>query len=241
MRWLQVCVPLVVQVLVSLPGLLAQVTSCPWEDPSLERWSEASTWPSGTVPQENQAVVVPSGKKILLDTKDIPRLLSLTIDGTLVWGDVDGIRLETSYVLVNGEFHIGSEDCRFEKKADIFLYGKSDSPVFVEGPMGRKFVGVEAGGRLELHGKEKKSWTKLTGTVGPNPGSCGVVYDSENEQFNEEYQEGLHVVIWNADGTVYDYGVFDTESANMDHVNSFVYKMGSRSRTKNRILNSYIC
>ncbi|KAK3713278.1 hypothetical protein RRG08_043860 [Elysia crispata] len=206
-------------------GAQAQV-SCPWDDQTLEKWSSAATWLSGQVPQENDAVNIPAGKKVLLDTP-IPRLLTLTIDGTLVWDNVDGIRMETSYVLVNGEFHIGSEDCNFEKMADIFLYGKSNSAENIPGPFGRKFVGVASGGRLEIHGKAKKSWTKLTGTVAPSNGSCGIVYDSVNEKFDLEYQEGLHVVIWNPDGTVYDYGIFDTESGNMDHVHNFVYKMGN--------------
>ena len=30
---------------------------------------------------------------------------------------------------------------------------------------GEKFIGVRAGGTLELHGKDKPSWTKLTSTV----------------------------------------------------------------------------
>ncbi|GFS25376.1 transmembrane protein 2 [Elysia marginata] len=153
--------------------------TCPWDDADLEKWSEASTWPGNQLPQEGAALLIPAGKKILLDTTDIPRLLSLTIDGTLVWGNVDGIRLETSYVLVNGEFHIGSEDCRFEKKADIFLYGKSNSLESVPG-FGRKFLGAAPASTLEIHGKHKKSWTKLVSTVSPAPrGSCGVLYDSQ--------------------------------------------------------------
>ncbi|RUS91901.1 hypothetical protein EGW08_000303, partial [Elysia chlorotica] len=215
---------LVAHALIGNNGIQAQ-TSCPWDDQTLDKWSSPTTWPSGQVPQENDVVNIPAGKKVLLDTP-IPRLLTLTIDGTLVWGNVDGIRMETSYVLVNGEFHIGSETCPFEKEADIFLYGQSNSAENVPGPFGRKFVGVASGGRLEIHGKPKKSWTKLTGTVAPSNGSCGIVYDSVNEQFNSEYQEGLHVVIWNPDGTVYDYGIFDTESGVMDHVHNFVYKMG---------------
>ncbi|RUS75790.1 hypothetical protein EGW08_016451, partial [Elysia chlorotica] len=98
-------------------------SSCPWDDPELEKWSDASTWTTGQIPQEGDAVFIPNGKKVILDTQ-IPRLLHLTINGTLVWGNVDGIRMETSYVLVNGEFHIGSEECNFEQTADIFLYGK---------------------------------------------------------------------------------------------------------------------
>ena len=38
--------------------------------------------------------------------------------------------------------------------------GELDIPGF-----GEKFIGVRGNGTLELHGKEKHSWTKLTSTV----------------------------------------------------------------------------
>ncbi|KAK3713287.1 hypothetical protein RRG08_043868 [Elysia crispata] len=152
-------------------------SNCPWDDPELEKWSDHTTWPTGQIPQEDTEVFIPKGKKVVLDTQ-IPRLLHVTINGTLVWGNVDGIRMETSFLLVNGEFHIGSEECNFEKTADIFLYGKSNSvevvPVF-----GRKFIGAASGSTLEIHGKQKKSWTKLVATLSPvRPGRCGLIYDS---------------------------------------------------------------
>ena len=34
---------------------------------------------------------------------------------------------------------------------------------------GRKFLGVKAGGSLEVHGPYKKSWTKLNETLVPHP------------------------------------------------------------------------
>ncbi|GFR79019.1 transmembrane protein 2-like [Elysia marginata] len=199
-------------------------SNCPWDDLSLVNWSEPSAWPTGHVPAENEAVTIAKGQSILLDTRDIPRLLSLTIEGTLVWGDVDDIRLETSFILVNGEFHIGSEECPFEKKAVIFLYGRSNSPEYSE-EFGRKFIGVENGGKLEIHGKPKKSWTKLTGSVSPSTDSCGVVFDSWREKFGEEKEEGVHVIVWNPDGSVFDLGVFATKSGEQKDVDSFVRMM----------------
>ena len=60
----------------------------------------------------------------------------------------------------------------------ISILGRSNSAQNIA-DFGRKFVGVANGGKLEMHGKFKKSWTKLTGTVAPSNGSCGIVYDSE--------------------------------------------------------------
>ncbi|GFO45245.1 transmembrane protein 2-like [Plakobranchus ocellatus] len=49
----------------------------------------------------------------------------------------------------------------------------------------------------------------------------------KNEKFGDEYFEGFHVVVWNPDGTVYDYGVYDTQSGDQEDVDNFVYKMGN--------------
>ncbi|KAK3713284.1 hypothetical protein RRG08_043866 [Elysia crispata] len=182
------------------PGHLtsAQPAACPWEDQDLEKWSEPTTWPSGKIPEENDIIIIPSGKKIILDTP-IPRFLSLTIDGILVWGNVDGIRMETSYILVKGEFHIGSEECKFEKTADIFLYGKSNSPETVTS-FGRKFIGAAEGSKLEIHGKEKRSWTKLVATVAPQ---CQPLYDAKDNQEEKKVKGklGIYVNVWSANGT----------------------------------------
>ncbi|GFO06520.1 transmembrane protein 2-like [Plakobranchus ocellatus] len=189
-------------------GFLPPATPvCPWEMAELENWSNVDTWLPGEIPATNASVVIPAGKKIVLDAP-IPRLLTLTINGTLVWGNVDGIRLETSYILVNGEFHIGSEDCHFDKTADIFLYGQSNAPEMVS-DFGRKFIGAASGSKLEIHGEQKQSWTKLVETVEPvRMGSCGYVYDSRDENLGTRL--GLHIHVWNFDGTVYDTHQYNT-------------------------------
>ncbi|KAK3781758.1 hypothetical protein RRG08_037161 [Elysia crispata] len=112
--------------MVTLTPLSAVESGCPWESPDLKPWSEANSWPSGVVPQVNSSVIVVSGMKILLDSQ-IPRVTSITIEagGVLVWGDVDGVTVETTFILVLGELHIGAEDCRFEKRGEILLYGES--------------------------------------------------------------------------------------------------------------------
>lgn len=71
-------------------------------------------------------VVIPTGKRVLLNIQPpILATLSIRPGAGLVWGDVDGIILQTQNILVEGEFHIGSEGCLFNKKANIKLYGKS--------------------------------------------------------------------------------------------------------------------
>ncbi|KAK3713288.1 hypothetical protein RRG08_043869 [Elysia crispata] len=205
--------------------MVAATHSCPWDDADLKKWSEPSTWPSGQIPKENDAVHIPKDLKVILDTT-VPRFLTITIDGILVWGNLDGIRIETSYILVNGEFHIGSEDCRFEKTADIFLYGKSNDKEQVEG-FGRKFIGANTGGKIEFHGKEKKSWTKLVETIRPAlPGPCGCVYDSVEQTVKR--RNGIYLNVWNADGTLFKLESFDMQSSRVaNSLNDIVEMMKS--------------
>ena len=49
----------------------------------------------------------------------------------------------------------------------------------------------------------------------------------QNEKFNDEFDDGLRVVIWNPDGTVVDYGVFDTTSGLQEDVDNFAAKLQS--------------
>ncbi|KAK7481482.1 hypothetical protein BaRGS_00027244, partial [Batillaria attramentaria] len=158
------------------------------------------------------AVVIPAGKRVLLNVQP-PTLSTLTIPAgsALIWDHVDNIVLRTQYVLVHGEFLVGSRLCRFRKQATIQLYGLSNSTHYVDG-IGRKFIGVAEGGTLSLQGKRKTSWTRLAQTVKPlSDIDCGTVYDHsdhEKNPFAKERQNGLHVLVWNKDGSVFDFNVF---------------------------------
>ena len=71
---------------------------------------------------------------------------------------------------------IGSRQCRYQGKADIVLYGNSgdmeDNKL-----AGEKYLWTKQDGTLEIHGKEKKSWTKAWFEHSEFP-SIGQVSDS---------------------------------------------------------------
>ncbi|XP_048242407.1 cell surface hyaluronidase-like [Haliotis rufescens] len=182
---------------------------CPHTDPGLKRWSDASTW-GGTKPEGGKQVILTSSMRVLLD-ESTPSLGSITVESgaRIVWDDKADITLTVSYVLVRGEFHVGSDDCRFTKKANIVLTGLSNSTLNVPG-FGRKFIGVAAGGVLELHGREKTSWTKLATSIPAADQTCGVVYNHKKTPYYRERGMGLHVVVWNLNGSLYDFGAFYT-------------------------------
>lgn len=138
--------------------------NCPDHSPSL------SSWKPGHHP--DKAVLVRKGDLFRLDASATFFSLTIQSGGRVVFADnADGSRnitLRTRHVLIEdgGALHIGAPKCRYRSRATIALYGLSNEAAVseVEG-LGRKFIGVRAGGTLELHGTQRPSWTLLTRSV----------------------------------------------------------------------------
>ena len=125
----------------------------------VQRWSDPATW-GGAVPGAGDAVTVPMGKTVLLDTSP-PPLKSLQIDGTLIFDERD-LALSADWIMVHGKLQIGTGDAPFSHDARISLTGTNrDENVMGMGP---KVLGV-MGGALEVHGETRLSWTKLGATA----------------------------------------------------------------------------
>ncbi|MCE7992310.1 MAG: T9SS type A sorting domain-containing protein [Roseivirga sp.] len=95
---------------------------------------------------------------------------TLKVDGTLVAPQNHDVTINANYILVrnSGRFQIGQELSPYPEKATITLNGTNMSQ---HGHMGTKFLGAMNDGVIELHGKEKVSWTKLRETVNPGGGT----------------------------------------------------------------------
>ncbi|XP_076471152.1 cell surface hyaluronidase CEMIP2-like [Babylonia areolata] len=193
-------------------------SGCPWNEDGLMSWSDVSTWGTDGIPAEGAPVVIRSGMSVLLDvTPPALRSVEIQAGGKLVWGDVEGLVLKTGHIQVLGEFIVGSDssECRMERKARILLTGKRDSNVTIETHAGHKVAHVRKaimafpGSTLEMHGAQQKSWTKLAATIPSVDTLCATVFDVE-ESIYKEGQSGLHVIVWNPDGSVFDFNVFDT-------------------------------
>uniref|UniRef100_A0A8C1MU05 hyaluronoglucosaminidase n=1 Tax=Cyprinus carpio TaxID=7962 RepID=A0A8C1MU05_CYPCA len=105
------------------------------------------------------------------------------------------ITLRTRHILIEdgGALHIGAPKCRYRSLATITLVGRSDETAVTEVPgMGRKFLGVNAGGTLELHGSERLSWTFLTRTI---PAS-GLTSD---HSFQKNFSRGINLRVVDQD------------------------------------------
>ena len=96
-------------------------------------------------------------------------------------------KLVSNNILIDdgGALVIGSKACEFTGNAEILLTGKTNeltlSVIFTftfysigkradgsdHKDFGQKYLGVASGGSLEIHGKDKLSWTRLTATLSP--------------------------------------------------------------------------
>ncbi|KAL2781357.1 cell surface hyaluronidase isoform b [Daubentonia madagascariensis] len=177
-------------VILGISSKYAPDENCPDQNPRLRSWDPGQ--------DSAKQVVIKEGDMFRLTSDVTVNSIVIQDGGLLVFGDdKDGSRnitLRTRYILIQdgGALHIGAEKCRYKSKATIALYGKSDEgesmPTF-----GKKFIGVEGGGTLELHGARKTSWTLLARTLH----SSGLPFGSYT--FEKDFSRGLNVRVIDQD------------------------------------------
>lgn len=123
-------------------------------------WSDPATW-GGRVPQAGQSVIIPFGKRVLLDVTP-PPLKGLEIHGSLIFDDQD-LELTANWIIIFGELRIGSPLWPHRNSAIITLTGRVPQD-HVEG-LGTKFLAVMSSGALELHSEWRPGWIKLNSTA----------------------------------------------------------------------------
>ncbi len=123
-------------------------------------WSDPATW-NGHIPAAGADVVIPYGKRVLLDVSP-PPLHCLDINGSLRFADKD-LGLRVGCINARGLFAIGSESRPFTHRATLTLTGEKGSRN-IQGS-GPKMLSVLSG-RLELHGAAHgPNWTRLSATA----------------------------------------------------------------------------
>ncbi len=131
------------------------------EPPSpTRRWSDASGWPGGKLPQAGEVVTIEHGDVVLLDLSP-PPLGGLTIVGSLVFDRTD-LELISDHITLLGGLYVGSAARPFTQDAAITLTGISAPD---DGCLGSNYIAV-MGGTLELYGDPVGvAWTRLAGTA----------------------------------------------------------------------------
>ncbi|MBQ4805807.1 carbohydrate-binding protein [Aquimarina sp. MMG015] len=135
-------------------------------------WTQASTWPNGNLPTANDDIVVPPG--ITLTMVGTCRAKNITVQGKLgavnyqspgAWIDLEA----QSIMVANGGYmEVGTENQPYYAdkgpggiRCQITLTGNK----IANAAASYKAIMVMGGGRLELHGKKRISWTNLTSTA----------------------------------------------------------------------------
>lgn len=142
--------------------------------PEFYLWSDASTW-GGTLPQDNDDVIIPVGKKVIVDINP-PKLSTVRVDGSLIFKDDHNVDFKAGWIMVSGLMELGTEANPFTHKAVITLMNgapnapphvmtRPDGSKMVVG-IGTKGIMVVGDGRLELHGVPRvTSWTRIAETA----------------------------------------------------------------------------
>ncbi|XP_069120731.1 cell surface hyaluronidase-like [Argopecten irradians] len=193
-------------------GMTSVYALCPHDNITLSRWSDPSTWPTSTLPAAGDTVTITG--HVLLDVSP-PALFGILVEtgASLVWSPEGDFHVFTNYIHVKGAFHIGSEDCPFQANAHITLTGSRKE--YSMPNFGEKFIGVDAGGTLEIHGKKKVAWTKLTKTLPRLETGNGLLYTYTP---NRRDRKGVGIYAFDTDGTVYTTVVLATTGPDQDDV-----------------------
>jgi hypothetical protein len=133
--------------------------------PSVLRWSDPATWPSGQVPQAGQDVFVTSDKIIMMDATT-PELGLLEVQGTLISDPAADFWISAATIRVSGAIKVGAPNVPFTRSGRFTLTGAktnytSRAPLggFTNDGISRSFR-VESGATLELYGSAPA--TKMT-------------------------------------------------------------------------------
>ena len=121
-----------------------------------ERWSDPATW-GGRLPRAGENVVVPRGRRIVLDVSP-PPLGRLEVEGELSVAD-RGLSLRAETVLVSGRLALGTATRRLIRPFHLDLDASSAARNRDAGLM-------MVIGRLDVYGRDlERTWTRLEGTV----------------------------------------------------------------------------
>ncbi|KAG2483425.1 hypothetical protein HYH03_017681 [Edaphochlamys debaryana] len=152
---------------------------CPHLLPDVVLWEAASTWPAtstgstswggaagGGVPAPGSAVVLPSGKRVMITGCSFKgsgantfASIRIPAGSELIFDDA-AISLVVGAIYVGGRLRAGGEGCRVGGPITITFAPASGVP---EGDMG---IQVMAGGQADLHGTAYyPTWTRLSNTV----------------------------------------------------------------------------
>jgi len=124
------------------------------------RWDAGATWNQGSVPGANDVVIIPNGITVRLVGACSAK--SVTVQGVLTnMGAMQNFHLMAEWIVVlsTGRLKIGTPAVPYTGDALITLQGTKDNDSNYGS--GDKFISAIGGGRIDMHGIDRVSWTSL--------------------------------------------------------------------------------
>ena len=128
-------------------------------------WLDANTWNGGQVPNAFDDVTIPAGVNVTISGNIFAK--TITVNGVLRAAGDASVSLETEWIMVMGAnalIEVGTMTVPFSSD-HTFTLTLLDFSGGAATAMGEKFLGAMSGGRIELHGAPKVSWTRLGNSV----------------------------------------------------------------------------
>ena len=128
-------------------------------------WLDANTWNGGQVPNALDDVTIPAGVNVTISGNIFAK--TITVNGVLRAAGDASVSLETEWIMVMGAnalLEVGTMTVPFSSD-HTFTLTLLDFSGGAATAMGEKFLGAMSGGRIELHGAPKVSWTRLGNSV----------------------------------------------------------------------------
>lgn len=121
-------------------------------------WNASTTWSGGIIPNSNDEVVIPANRTVRMLGSCNAK--SIVVTGTLTSNIAGAFNLTTNKIQIEngGALQLGTETNRYRGIGSITLAGNVPA-------QDSKGITVMNGGRLDLHGIEKLSWTQLNSTA----------------------------------------------------------------------------
>ena len=129
-------------------------------------WSDPTTWDGATVPTAFDQVTIPAGITVELSSTQVAQ--TITVNGTLRVAGNTSVEMLVQWIMVMGPdalFEVGTVSDPFPAVYDFTLTLVGENTGSLMMAMGEKFLGAMNGGRIELHGAPKVSWTRLGNSV----------------------------------------------------------------------------
>jgi hypothetical protein len=127
-------------------------------------WSNASDWPTGTVPVEGDDVHIEPAWNMVFDMNPSPIYKLIRVNGNLTFSQSKDTQLRAKHIFIRaGELNIGTKELPMQRNARITLYGnKSFESIVYDNA-------IEAGNKLianvnsmKMFGRPRtKNWFRL--------------------------------------------------------------------------------